>query len=82
MKTVGYSRDAAKDLRRHGNVADRIRRAIREYAADPQAHSNNVSQLVGSPAKRLPVGDFRVIFDETATVITVTKIGPRGGVYE
>ncbi len=82
MKSVAYSRDAARDLRRHGNVSDRIRRAIREYAADPQAHGNNITQLVGSPAKRLRVGDFRVISDETATTITVTKIGPRGGVYD
>ena len=82
MKAVVYSRPAAKDLRRHGNVAERIRRAIREYAADPQAHGNNVTQLVGSPAKRLRVGDFRVIFDETATAIISTKVGPRGGVYD
>jgi mRNA interferase RelE/StbE len=73
MKVVEYSRDAAKDLRRHGNV---------DYAFDQQAHANNITLLVGSAAKRLRVGDFRVIFDETETMIRVTKIGPRGGIYE
>ena len=82
MKTVAYSRDAAKDLHRHGNMAARVRAAIRAYAGDQRSHANNVTQLVGSPAKRLRVGDFRVIFDETETTITVTKIGPRGGVYD
>jgi mRNA interferase RelE/StbE len=77
MKVVEYSRDAAKDLRRHGNVAPRIRSAF-----DQQAHANNITLLVGSAAKRLRVGDFRVIFDETETMIRVTKIGPRGGIYE
>ena len=82
MKTVTYSRDAARDLRRHGKMAARIRAAITGYAGDPKAHANNVKSLAGSSAKRLRVGDFRVIFDETETAITVTKVGPRGGVYD
>lgn len=82
MKQVRYTADAAKALKRHGNMAARIRRAITDYAADdPAAHANNVRQLVGSPAKRLRVGDFRVIFEETDAEIIVTKIGPRGSVY-
>lgn len=82
MKTVTYTLDAARDLKRHGNVAERVRKAIREYAADGIARANNVTQLVGSDVKRLRVGDFRAIFDETADTITVTKVGPRGGVYD
>ena len=82
MKDVTYSTAAAKSLRRHGNMAARIRKAIGEYAADQTAHANNVTQLVGSPAKRLRVGDFRVIFEETESTITITKIGPRGEVYD
>lgn len=80
-KAIRYTADAARALRRHGNVAARIRRAIGEYAADPAAHANNVRALVGVPAKRLRVGDFRVIFEETGDMILVTKIGPRGDVY-
>lgn len=80
-KPVRYTMDAARSLRRHGNMAARIRRAIGEYAADAAAHANNVRVLVGVPAKRLRVGDFRVIFEETEAEILVTKIGPRGDVY-
>jgi mRNA interferase RelE/StbE len=29
----------------------------------------------------MKVGDYRIIFEETATEIRVTKVGPRGGVY-
>ena len=82
MKTVRYLRDAQAALRRHGNVASRLRKAITEYAANPAAHANNVTQLVGSPAKRLRVGDYRVVFQETETEIVVTRIAPRGAAYD
>jgi mRNA interferase RelE/StbE len=82
MKQVRYTAGAAKALKRHGNVSARIRRAIGEYAADPAAHANNVRPLAGVAAKRLRVGDFRVIFEETAAEMLVTKIGPRGDVYD
>jgi mRNA interferase RelE/StbE len=77
-----YTAAAAKDLRSFQNMAKRIMKAVREYADDGKAHANAVTQLVGSDAKRLRVGQFRVIFEETAEVITVSKIGPRGSVYE
>ncbi len=60
----------------------RIMDAISEYAADPAAHANQIKSLVGLNAKRLRIGDFRVIFEESPTQIVVTKIGPRGNVYE
>jgi mRNA interferase RelE/StbE len=82
MKSVVYTVSAAKDLKRHGDMAARVRKAIGEYATDGIAHANNVTQLVGSIAKRLRVGDFRVIFEESETTLTVTKVGPRGDVYE
>lgn len=82
MKEVRYTADAAKSLKRHGNMAGRLRRAIEEYAADGVAHANNVTQMVDSSAKRLRVGDFRMVFEETADAILVTKIGPRGDVYD
>jgi mRNA interferase RelE/StbE len=50
------------------------------FADGSGAHANNVTQLVGASAKRLQVGDFRVIFEEADATIVVTKIGPRGGV--
>jgi hypothetical protein len=47
MKAVRYSAEAIASLKRYGNMAARIRRAINEYAANPAAHANNVTRLVG-----------------------------------
>lgn len=82
MKAVIWTVDAAKDLKRHGNMAARVRKAILDYATDASAHANNVTRLVGSPASRMRVGNFRVIFVETEQAITVTRIGPRGDIYD
>lgn len=82
MKAVIWTADAAKDLKRHGNMAARIRKAIADYAADPAAHANNVTRMVGSAASRMRVGQFRAVFVETDDTITVTRVGPRGDVYE
>lgn len=82
MKTVHYTKEAARNLRRHGNIAGRIRRAVADYATDPSAHANNVTQLVGSGLLRMRIGDFRAIFEETADTITVTKVRPRGSAYD
>ncbi len=82
MKTVRYTTEALRNLRRHGNMAARIRRAIAEYAADPAAHANNVTQLVGSSANRIRVGDDRVIVVETEAGLSAVRVGPCGGVYE
>lgn len=82
MKTVLYLREAQEALRRHTNVASRLRKAMREYAADPAAHGNNVTRLVGSSAKRLRVGSYRVIFEETDTEIIVTRIALRSSAYD
>jgi len=84
MKTVGYTKAALRDLRRFGNMADRIREAVAEYAAETGAHSNNIKPMKGgsADARRLRVGDFRAVFEETDTEITVTAVGPRGDNYE
>jgi mRNA interferase RelE/StbE len=82
VKTVRYSPDALKSLRRYGSVAARARKAIEEYGAETGAHANNVTRLVGSTARRLRMGDFRVIFEESDTAIVVTKCAPRGDVYD
>jgi mRNA interferase RelE/StbE len=65
MKTVRFTVGASLDLKRHGNMASRARKAIAEYAADGIAQANNVTQLVGSPASRMRIGAFRMIFEET-----------------
>jgi len=73
---------AAKSLRRHRSEAGRILEKIEVYALDPASQANSVKKLVGSTALRLRVGDFRVVFEETETEIIVTRIGPRGSVYD
>lgn len=80
MKTVRYSPDARRAL--NANMAGRLLKAIADYADAPSAHPNNLTRLVGSPARRLRVGDFRIVFEETETEIVVTKIGPRGSIYD
>jgi mRNA interferase RelE/StbE len=82
VKTVRYTADAIRALKRHGNVADRLRRTLREYADDPSARANNVTQLLGSNLRRMRVGSFRIVFEESETELLVTKIGPRGSVYD
>jgi mRNA interferase RelE/StbE len=67
---------------RPANRAKLIRTKIRQYADDASSQANNVKSLVGVDAKRLRVGDFRVIFIETTDTITILDIGPRGGIYE
>lgn len=69
-------------LRKHANRAALIRTKIRQYADDASSQANNVKLLAGVDAKRLRVGDFRIIFTETTGTITVLDIGPRGGIYE
>jgi mRNA interferase RelE/StbE len=82
VKRVVLLKSAATALRKHRNVAPLIREKIDAYAADPASLANNVTELRGASLKRLRIGDFRVLFDETATEIVVTKIGPRGSIYD
>ncbi len=82
MKTVVILPAAAKALRKHRADAARLIAKIEAYAADPAVQANNVKALIGSTAFRLRVGDYRIVFEETAAEIIVTRIGPRGSVYE
>ena len=82
MKPVLYTTEALRNLKRHSTMAARIRRAIEAYAADPTAHANYVTRLVGSSSSRMRVGDYRVIFVETEAALSVVRVGPRGGIYD
>ncbi len=81
MQIVTFSLDAANDLRRHGAMAKQIRKTILSYMTDSPDLDKIAVALVGCTAKRLRVGEFSVIFEETETARVVTKIGPRGGRY-
>jgi mRNA interferase RelE/StbE len=82
MKTIVILPAAAKVLRRHRADAARLLDKIEAYATNPATLANNVKALSGSGAFRLRVGDYRVVFEETESEIIVTKIGPRGSVYD
>ncbi len=77
MKTIAYTPDALKDLRTHRGEAKRLMGKIATYAETGAGSIKRWENIT-----RLRVGDFRVIFVETETTILVTKIGPRGSVYE
>jgi mRNA interferase RelE/StbE len=64
------------------NEAERVRRKIEQYAADPASLANNVIAMSGSAFVRFRVGDWRVVMDDQGAVLQVVKVGPRGSVYE
>jgi mRNA interferase RelE/StbE len=82
MKRVVILKQAAMALRKHRNIAPRLRDKIAAYAVDPASLADSVTELRGSPLKRLRVGEFRILFEETATEIIVSRIGPRGSIYD
>ena len=83
MRRIEFSRDALKTLSRvPANTAKLIQKKIGQYADDPKSLSNNVAKLQNRPGYRLRIGDWRVIFDETSTVLTIEAIAPRGRVYK
>lgn len=79
MKQVRYSLDASRALRKHRADAERIKAKIEHYAT---TGVGDVKRLVGRPALRLRVGDYRVIFIEDREFVSVTEIGPRGSIYK
>lgn len=59
----------------------RLSEKIDALATDPRPH--NVEKLSGVEGWRIRVGDYRIVYriDDTARVVTITRIGQRGGVY-
>jgi mRNA interferase RelE/StbE len=83
VKSVRCHPRALKGLARHRKDARRLLSKIEAYAADPDSQANNVKRLKGMPALfRLRVGDYRVIFAEDESNVTVLKVEPRGSVYD
>jgi mRNA interferase RelE/StbE len=83
-RRVEYSRQAAKTLMRiDAATSARIRAKVSQLADDPASLANNITPLKGGEGlSRLRVGDWRVIYTETLVIVSVVRIGPRGGVYE
>ncbi len=82
MKKVILLDPAVAAMRKHRNMAERIAGKLAVYAENPASLANQVTELRGQPFKRLRVGDFRVLFEETETEIIVSDIGPRGSIYK
>jgi mRNA interferase RelE/StbE len=79
VKTITYGASADRVLRKlPAGVRRRIVAKLRAYAA---TGAGDVKALAGSDLVRLRVGDYRVIFVESATEITVGRIGHRRDVY-
>ena len=79
MKTLFYTAEALALLMKHRSVAARLRAKMDRYV---RTGAGDVKALVGTNKKRLRDGDFRIVFEESAEEIFVTRLGPRGSVYE
>ncbi|MEQ8968090.1 MAG: type II toxin-antitoxin system RelE/ParE family toxin [Azospirillaceae bacterium] len=82
MVDVRYTSAAQKALARLApDMAARIVAKVERYAADPAGSARNVKALKGAGLTRLRVGDYRVIMDESGTVLLVVRIGHRREAY-
>ncbi|WP_407527144.1 type II toxin-antitoxin system RelE family toxin [Methylobacterium oryzisoli] len=80
MPTIAYTPSAARDLARLPKaVRLSIVAKLRRYA---ETGAGDTKGLTGRPGRRLRVGDYRVLFIETADRIEVFAIGHRRDVYE
>jgi mRNA interferase RelE/StbE len=78
-KTVTYTPAA---LRQFEKLPAHARKAVSgKLSRFAETGAGDVKALVGVAAKRLRVGDFRVIFTETPTGIEVITVAHRRDVY-
>ena len=83
MKPILYLRSASKELMSLDAVQrERVVEKLKQYAANPEALSNQVKALKGVAALRLRIGDYRVLFRNEPERIVVLKVGHRRDVYE
>lgn len=82
MYVILFSDLARKQLLKLPNeVQKRIVSALDRIKIRPESY---VTKLVGDPAYRLRIGDYRVIMDiqKTKLLILVLKIGHRKNIYD
>ena len=78
-KTLIYMPEAGKAfLRLPDAVQESFTRKLLLYGLTGQG---DVKRMVGQDALRLRDGDYRVIFEETTTSLTIVGVGHRGQVY-
>ena len=80
MKRIAYANPALRQLRRlDAKVRAQIEAKLVRYAA---TGAGDLKRMSGREGSRLRVGDWRVIFDENATTITVLAVGNRRDIYD
>ena len=79
VKAVVYTRSAVKALAKL--PANRRERLIAKLKRDAETGEGDIKRLVGEDGARMRVGDDRIIFEESATAITVVALGHRRDIY-
>jgi len=85
MYKIIFQRSVTKQLSRiPANDRERISYKLFDLAKDPDNKALDITKLTGEPYLRLRVGKWRVVFDrdDTLRVISVEKVGARGGIYK
>jgi mRNA interferase RelE/StbE len=78
MKTVAWTIAARRAFRR---LPPQVQKSVTAKIAHPETGAADVKALVGRSGARLRVGDYRVIFVETAELIEVRGVGNRRDTY-
>ncbi len=79
MKMIVLSPSAAKAIDR---IAEPFRSTLVEaLAAYALGKSGDTKAMTGTPTVRMRVGDYRIIFDETAVRLHILAIGHRREIY-
>ena len=79
MRRIAYTASATKQLRGlPAKVRAQVQTRLHRYA---ETGSGDVRALVDRAGARLRVGDFRVVFTETADEVLVHAVGNRRDIY-
>jgi mRNA interferase RelE/StbE len=82
MTRVVIARSALRTLRRMDKAtAKRISDVLDKLEDDPDRTDLDIRRLKARDGFRIRVGQWRIIFEREADVITILTIGPRGQVY-
>lgn len=79
MKEIVYTVAAVKQLRKL-SAATR-KRLIAKLYRYAETGAGDISSMKGEPGARLRDGEWRIVFDEGVTTISVRKVGNRKEVY-
>ena len=84
MQRIKYSRQALKMLGKIDRpTTKRIIAKVEQLAKNPESLSNNITAMKGgNGTMRLRLGNWRVIFTADGLILSVTRIAPRGSVYD